>query len=120
MTFGELSKFTWGELSNFTYGQLSKEKLELLNLIAKGEIEVSEDIADKIYQLCMETIQTYEKATGKKCDIQKEKPAISFKEKLSYIHLLLSIWDKLPKDLKFKELFDILSKALNTILEFFN
>lgn len=46
MTYEELSKFTWAELSNFTHGQLSKDKLELLSSISKGEINIPEDVAD--------------------------------------------------------------------------
>lgn len=120
MTYDELSKFTWADLSNFTCGQLSKDKLELLNSISKGEIDVPEGIADKIYHLSIDTIQAYEKATGKKCDIPQQKSSISLKEKLSYINLLLSIWNKIPKDLEFKDLFNTLSDALNSIVEFFN
>lgn len=120
MTWGELSNFTWGELSNFTWGQLSKDKLELLNSISKGELDVPEDVADKIYTLCLETIQSYEKATGKKCDIPQPKPTMSIKDKLTCINLLLSIWDKLPKDLDYKNLWDTFVKALNSICELLN
>lgn len=119
MTYGELSKFTWAELSNFTHGQLSKDKLELLSSISKGEINIPEDVADKIYSLCMETIQSYEKATGKKCDIPQPKPTMSIKDKLSCINLLLSIFDKLQRNIELKDVFDTFSDALNTIIDFF-
>ena len=116
MTWNQSSNFTWDEASNFTWEQFSQDKLAILEAISNGEIEVPSEIADKVYNLCVDSIQQYEEATGKSQEALEMKSKISLKDTLSCIKLVIDIISILSKSINFQKLASSIGEKLADIL----
>lgn len=92
MTFNDLKNFTCGEIGLFTLGQLQLDKLELLKLVAAGEIQLPEHTWDKLYKLCQQAINDYNKICSNK-PIELPKPISEPKDSNITLSTIISIID---------------------------
>lgn len=119
MKHSELSNFTYGELSNFTYSQLALDKFKLIEKISNEEIIIPDDVSRKLFDLCTETVQTYENITGEKVVFTppSDKNKMSLKDKITCISLIFGILDKAMTNESIKTL---LSDVYKCFVDFIN
>lgn len=119
MKYGELGNFTYGELKYFTYGQLSLDKFDLIEKISSGEIELPNDVSQKLYDLCAKTVHRFESITGERIEFVQpsDKNTMTLKDKINCISLLFNIFDRTMANENIKEL---LSTLLSRFVDFFN
>ena len=117
MKYSDLNRFTPSELKNLTYGQLSLDKFDLLEKVKSGEINLSNNASQKLFDLCSETVHKYESVSGEKVNFipPPDKFNMSIKDKLTCISTVINIYDKVSTNPYLKGL---LSDVLKQISDF--
>jgi hypothetical protein len=94
MKHSDLSNFTHGELSAFKNYQITLGKLELLDLIATNKINIPDELSEKLFLLCKDSIQLYEDISGHSCDFVQPIGQLSIKDKLECAKNIVLIIEK--------------------------
>ena len=109
MTYAEMENLTYDELENFTYYELELGKLDLL-LKTKGNIEIPDNIKNKLYELCYEALQSYDPIKIKDLNIPDTNSKYTIGQLLNFLNKVKEV----------AELFKLFSPLLKDIVEIIN